>query len=90
MRTALLKQQLEEKKQELWAEWNEAFFDTFTEAFSKFKNDLISLHLGEEQLSILTEKLENALKMMQEKLDAMWIKFKNGENDEEDSKIQSH
>lgn len=82
-RTKLIEEKLENRKQELWAEWNEAFFEAFTEAFSKFKNDLISLHLGEEQLSILTEKLENALSLMQDKLDAMWNKFSNDEENEE-------
>jgi len=81
-RTKLIEEKLENRKQELWAEWNEAFFEAFTEAFSKFKNDLISLHLGEEQLSILTEKLENALSLMQDKLDAMWNKFTNEEEEQ--------
>jgi len=80
--TALAQQKLEEQKQGIWNEWNEAFFEAFTEAFSKFKNDLISLHLGEEQLSILTDKLENALSLMQDKLDAMWNKFTNEEEEQ--------
>lgn len=81
-RTAMLQEKLEAHKQELWSEWNAAFFECFTEAFAKFKNDLISLHLGEEQLGILTQKLESALKIMQDKLDAMWSDF-NKEQEEE-------
>lgn len=82
-RTALIEQKLEEQKQAIWNEWNEEFFDAFTEAFSKFKNELISLHLNEEQIATLAGKLENALKLMQDKLDAMWAKFKEGEKGQE-------
>lgn len=76
-RTALIEQKLAEQKQTIWNQWNEEFFDAFTEAFGKFKNELISLHLSEEQLNVLTTKLENALTIMQDKLDSMWSRFKN-------------
>ena len=82
-RTALIEQKLEEQKQTIWNEWNMAFFDAFAEAFSKFKNELISLHLNEGQIAALAGKLENALKLMQDKLDAMWTKFKEGEKGQE-------
>lgn len=85
-RTKLIEEKLDNRKQELWAEWNEAFFEAFAEAFAKFKNDLISLHLGEDQLSILTEKLENALKIMHDKLDAMWAAFAE-DNDEASKEV---
>lgn len=82
-RTKLIEEKLENRKAELWAEWNSAFFDTFTEGFAKFKNDLISLHLNEEQLHTLEEKLDSALAIMQDKLNAMWNKFSNEEDEEE-------
>ena len=82
-RTALIEQKLEEQKQTIWNEWNEEFFDAFAEAFSRFKNELISLHLSEEQLAALTGKLEGALGLMKDRLDAMWTKFKEGEKGQE-------
>ena len=82
-RTSLINQKLEEQKERLWTEWNEEFFEVFVEAFAKFKNDLISLHLGEEQLNILNDKLELALKSMKDKLDGMWMRFKNQSDETE-------
>lgn len=83
MRTAVLQQKLDEQKQEIWSEWNEKFFNIFAESFGKFKNDLISLHLGEEQLNILNDKLDSALKIMKDKLDTMWLRYKNEEEEQE-------
>ena len=82
-RTSLINQKLEEQKERLWAEWNAEFFEVFTEAFAKYKNDLISLHLSEEQLNVLNEKLDGALKIMQDKLDAMWNRFNTEETEEQ-------
>ena len=74
-RTALIEQKLEEQKQNIWNEWNAEFFETFAEAFAKLKNELISMHLNEEQINALNEKLDNAITLMKDKLDAMWNKF---------------
>ena len=82
-RTALINEKLENRKSQLWSEWNSAFFDTFTEAFAKFKNEIISLHLNEEQLVTFQEKLELALKVMKDRLDGMWNRFKEEEEEEE-------
>lgn len=82
-RTALIEQKLEEQKQTIWNEWNEEFFDAFAEAFSRFKNELISLHLNEEQLATLTGKLEGALELMKDRLDAMWSRFRETEKEQQ-------
>ena len=82
-RTALIEQKLEEQKQTIWNEWNEEFFDAFAEAFSRFKNELISLHLNEEQLATLTAKLEGALELMKDRLDAMWSRFRETEKEQQ-------
>ena len=81
-RTALIEQKLEEQKQAIWTEWNEAVFGEFTEAFARVKNVLISLHLNEQQLSTLNEGIDDALRSLSDRLDAMWSKFKNGEERE--------
>lgn len=76
-RTAFINEKLDARKTELFSEWSEKFFDIFSNAFAKFKNDLISLHLTEEQLDTLTEKLELALKSMNDgitQINADWMK----------------
>jgi uncharacterized protein YajQ (UPF0234 family) len=45
---------------------------------------LISLHLNELQLEELNHAIDSALKSLKDRLDFMWYKFKNG--DEEDEK----
>lgn len=70
-RTSLINEKLESRKSELFTEWTEKFFSIFSASFGKFKNELISLHLNEEQLATLTEKLEYALKTMKDGLDAI-------------------
>lgn len=82
-RTNLINEKLENRKNELWSEWNEKFYDVFSEAFGKFKNELISLHLDEEQLAALTEKLNSALKIMQDRLDYMYNEFVNEDEEEQ-------
>ena len=79
-RTAVLEEKLEQHKQELWNEWNEAVFNEFSESFARVKNALISMHLSEEQLNYLNEEISNALKNLELRLDSMWSKFKNGED----------
>ena len=66
--TALLNEKLAARKEELFSEWSERFFSVFSESFAKFKNALIDIHLDEEQLSLLNEKLDTALKSMGDKL----------------------
>lgn len=82
-RTAFINEKLDARKTELFSEWSEKFFDIFSNAFAKFKNDLISLHLTEEQLDTLTEKLELALKSMNDgitQINADWMKENETEN----------
>ena len=83
-RTRLIEEKLEARKSELWSEWNSVFFEAFTEAFAKFKNEIISLHLNEEQLTVFQEKLETALTLMKTRLDGMWNRFKEEEDEEQD------
>lgn len=83
-RTLMIQEKLDEHKQQLWSEWNEAVFTEFSEAFAKVKNSLIALHLNEEQLDELNHGIDFALRSLSDKLDAMWSKFKNGDNTEED------
>ena len=74
-RTKYVEERLEQHKKELFEEWSEKFYEVFAESFARFKNELISLHLNEDQLSTLNEKLDNSLKMMQDKLISIWLDF---------------
>ena len=84
-RTALINEKLEQRKTELFSEWSEKFFEVFSNAFARFKNSLVELHLSEEQLSTLTDNLENALKSMNdgiEQINAEWMNEQNEEDKE--------
>lgn len=75
-RTKEIEEKLDKHKKEVWMEWNEQVFIAFEEAFAKFKNDLISLHLNEEQLNALKDRLTESLKMLKTKLDFMYAHYK--------------
>lgn len=81
-RTAMLGEKLERRKTELFNEWSQAFYAAFCEAFSKFKNELVALHLSEDQLKTLHEKLELALQSLQDKLD--FLEQDYGKEEEDD------
>ena len=68
MRTKYLSQKIEKKKNELFSEWSERFFQIFSKNFAKFKNTLIDLHLDEKQLKKLNENLDFALENMETSL----------------------
>ena len=83
-RTALINEKLTQRKTELFSEWSERFFSIFSDSFAKFKNTWIDLHLTEEQLSLLNERLEIALKSMEDKLAEINTEWLNeDDNDEE-------
>ena len=83
--TAFLQQRLQRRKVELFNEWKEQFFECFADSFGKFKNELINLHLNEEQIATLNESLDSCLNNMQLNLDNLWNEFNKGdEQDEQD------
>ena len=85
--TQAMTEKLQARKEELWSEWNEAFFEEFSQAFAKFKNSLIELRLTDSQLKTLEEKLDAAVNSMQDRLDSMLTDFMaENENKEEDIK----
>lgn len=87
-RTRMLSEKLERRKTELFSEWSHAFFEAFTEAFTKFKNELIALQLSEEQLSTLQEKLSLALQNLKDKLDFLEQDYAKDDNDEDDDLLK--
>lgn len=90
VQTKALREKLERHRQEIWNSWSEEYFKCFAEAFSKFKNELIALHLTPKQLKVLQDKLESALESLQAKLDFMYNDFMEnglGKEDLEDDKL---
>ena len=81
-RTAVLEEKLEAHKKEMFADWSEKFFEVFTDCFAKLKNAFISLHLNEEQITILNDTLEMSLKNMDAKLSQIWNEFDKNEEDQ--------
>ena len=83
MRTKYLSQKIEKKKNELFEEWSERFFQIFSKNFAKFKNTLIDLHLEEKQLKKLNENLDFALANMEEGLNDILQEHMYEMNEEE-------
>lgn len=82
--TAFLQERLQRRKVELFNQWKEGFFECFADSFGKFKNELINLHLNEEQIATLNESLDSCLKNMQLNLDNLWNEFNKGDEQDED------
>ena len=80
VRTKYLEQKIEKKKNELFEEWSERFFQIFSKNFAKFKNTLIDLHLEEKQLKKLNENLEFALTNLEEGLNEILNDYVNEED----------
>lgn len=73
--TAFLEQRLQRRKLELYNQWSERFFEVFADSFGKFKNELINLHLNQEQITLLQQSLDNCLNNMQLGLSDIWRQF---------------
>ena len=86
MRTKFLEQKIEKKKNELFEEWSQRFFQIFSKNFAKFKNTLIELHLEDNKLKKLNENLEFALENMEEGLDDILQEHMDEMNEEESLK----
>lgn len=85
-RTEVLKEKLSSHKEDLFNEWSDKVFTLFTNAFARFKNSLISLHLNEEQLSTLKRQLDDALVILDNGLQDINSAYMNEDKDEENSK----
>ena len=88
-RTAMLGEKLERRKTELFSEWSAAFFGAFSEAFSKFKNELIALQLTEEQLATLQDKLNFALESLSDKLAFLEADYADDKDEDEDDLLKN-
>ena len=80
VRTKYLEQKIEKKKNELFEEWSERFFQIFSKNFAKFKNSLIELRLEEKQLKKLNENLDLALSNLEEGLNEILNDYVNDDD----------
>lgn len=84
--TAFLQQRLQRRKLQLYNQWSERFFQLFADSFGKFKNELINLHLNQEQIDSLQQSLDNCLNNMQLGLVDIWNQFAHKEEEDAQTK----
>lgn len=81
--TQVQQQRLERRKLELFNEWTQNFYQVFADSFGPLKNNLISLHLNQEQIKTFNECLDNCIQNMELKLNQIWNEFTNKEQENE-------
>lgn len=81
--TKLIGEKLEQRKRELYYQWSERFFNSFTEHFGKLKNVITQLHLNQQQINKFNQCLDSCLKNMQGDLSEIWTEFKQEQQDEQ-------
>ena len=73
--TKLIGQKLEQRKRLLFSQWSEKFFDSFADHFGSLKNNLISMHLNEQQIKTFNQCMDNCLNNLQLSLNQIWDDF---------------
>lgn len=81
--TAFLEQRLQRRKLELYNQWSERFFEVFVDSFGPLKNNLIALHLNQQQIQSFNKSLDNCIQNMELKLNQIWNEFTNKEQENE-------
>ena len=83
--TKLVGERLDQRKRELYYQWSERFFNSFTEHFGKLKNVITQLHLNEEQINKFNQTLDSCLNNMQLDLNSIWQEFKEEKDEQEET-----
>ena len=81
--TKLIEQRLGQRKRELYYQWSQRFFECFSSCFGKLKNNIVELHLNEEQVNKFNTILDTCLKNMQINLNQIWDQFKQQKQENE-------
>ena len=84
--TAFLQERLQRRKLELYNQWSQRFFEVFVDSFGKFKNELIKLHLNQQQINTLNQSLDNCMQNMQLSLNQIWNQFNGKEQQDAQTK----
>ena len=74
--TKLIGQRLQERKRQLYYDWSKRFFQCFSSHFGRLKNNIVELHLNEEQVSKFNQILSTCLSNMELNLNQIWEQFK--------------
>ena len=75
--TKLIQQRLGERKRQLWYEWSQKFFDCFSNHFGRLKNNIVELHLNEQQVTKFNSILDTCLSNMKLNLNQIWDQFQH-------------
>lgn len=81
--TEFLSQKIITKKEQMFSEWSEKFFQVFAKSFAKFKNSLIQLQLNDVQVKKLNQNLEKAIKNMELSLSEIKTDYLSENKDDE-------
>lgn len=73
--TKLIGQRLQQRKKELFNDWSQSFFDSFSNHFGKLRNCLVQMHLNEQQIKVFNETLDKCLQNMQLDLNKLFNQF---------------
>lgn len=74
-RTKLGKERLQQRKRQLFYQWSERFFNSFANHFGKLKNNIVQLHLNEEQVTKFNQILGVCLDNLKLNLDEIYNQF---------------
>ena len=81
--TKLIGQRLQQRKRQLYYNWSQRFFQCFSNHFGKLKNNIVELHLNEEQVGKFNQILETCLANMKLNLNQIWDEFKQQKQENE-------
>ena len=82
--TKKLKQELLQRKRQLFYQWSEKFFNAFANHFGKLKNTVIQMHLNEEQVNKFNQILDSSLNNLKLNLDQIYNQFKDQKNEQKE------
>lgn len=80
--TKLIGERLQQRKRQLFFEWSERFFDSFSNHFGRLKNMIIELHLNEQQVKTFNQCLQKCLQNLQLNLNEIYDQFKQEQQNE--------
>ena len=81
--TKLIQQRLGQRKRQLFYSWSQRFFDCFSNHFGRLKNNIVELHLNEEQVNKFNTILDTCLNNMQLNLNQIWDQFQHQKQENE-------
>lgn len=81
--TQLIGERLQQRKRQLFNDWSETFFESFSNHFGKLKNVLVEMHLNENQIKVFNETLDKCLQNMSLDLNKLYTEFKEEEIENE-------